>query len=111
MKKIFSIVILLLFFPFKSFAAIDGKGQIQLSENVINSFIRYITGDTTENNKIKQTGRMVSLNQQLTILGEEPMKWLVRDGNGNEGMLPIERVTNYVRVDNTLIPKNNVEWL
>jgi len=54
---------------------------------------------------------MVSLNQQLTILGEEPMKWLVRDGNGNEGMLPIERVTNYVRVDNTLIPKDDVEWL
>jgi len=25
--------------------------------------------------------------------------------------LPVERLTNYVRVDNTLIPKNDVEWL
>jgi len=54
---------------------------------------------------------MVNLKQQLTILGEEPMSWLVRNEDGEETMLPIERVTNYVRVDNTLIPKDDVEWL
>lgn len=54
---------------------------------------------------------MINLNQKLTILGEEPMSWLVRNEDGEETMLPIERVTNYVRVDNTLIPKDNVEWL
>jgi len=25
--------------------------------------------------------------------------------------LSVERLTNYVRVDNTLIPKDDVEWL
>ena len=54
---------------------------------------------------------MVNLNQKLTILGEEPMNWLVRDIDGNEGQLSVERLTNYVRVDNTLIPKDDVEWL
>ena len=45
MKKIFSTVILLLFFSIKSFAA-DGRGQIQLSEDVVKSFIDYLVGDT-----------------------------------------------------------------
>lgn len=54
---------------------------------------------------------MINLNQKLTILGEEPMSWLVKNEDGEEVMLPIERVTNYVRVDNTLIPKGDVEWL
>ena len=45
MKKIFSIVALLSVFSFKSFAAVDGKGQIQLSENVVYNFISYIVGD------------------------------------------------------------------
>ena len=54
---------------------------------------------------------MINLNQKLTILGEEPMNWLVKTEMGEEVMLPIERVTNYVRVDNTLIPKADVEWL
>ena len=44
MKKIFSTVILLLFFSIKSFAA-DGRGQIQLSEDVVKSFIDYLVGD------------------------------------------------------------------
>ncbi|MCP4772732.1 MAG: hypothetical protein GY880_00690 [Planctomycetaceae bacterium] len=51
------------------------------------------------------------MRQKLTIMGEEPMNWMVKDEDGNEGMLPVERLTNYVRVDNTLIPKNDVEWL
>ena len=54
---------------------------------------------------------MVNLNQKLTIIGEEPMNWLVKTETGEEVMLPVERMTNYVRVDNMLIPKDNVEWL
>jgi hypothetical protein len=50
-KKLISYVILLLLFSFKSFAATDGKGEIQLSEKVVNSFINYITGKTSKNNK------------------------------------------------------------
>ena len=51
MKKIFSTVILLLFFSIKSFAAPDGKGEVQLSEQVVNSFINYITGKTSKKGK------------------------------------------------------------
>mgnify|MGYP006075385491 FL=1 len=50
-KKFFLSLILLLFFSFKSFAATDGKGQIQLSEQTINSFIDYITGKTSKHSK------------------------------------------------------------
>ena len=53
---------------------------------------------------------MINMRQKLTIIGEEPMNWMVRDVDGNEGQLPVERLTNYVRVDNTLIPKSDVEW-
>ena len=52
MKKIFSTVILLLFFSFKSFAAPDGKGEVQLSEQVVNSFINYITGKTSKKGNV-----------------------------------------------------------
>ena len=54
---------------------------------------------------------MINLNQKLTIIGEEPMNWLVKTETGEEVMLPVERMTNYVRVDNMLIPKDDVEWL
>ena len=53
---------------------------------------------------------MINMRQKLTIIGEEPMNWMVRDENGNEGQLTVEHLTNYVRVDNTLIPKSDVEW-
>jgi len=54
---------------------------------------------------------MINMRQKLTILGEEPLNWLVRDVDGNEGQLPVERLTNYVRVGRELIPKSDVEWL
>ena len=54
---------------------------------------------------------MINPMDELTILGEEPMSILVRTPDGEETMLPRERMTNYVRVDNKLIPKDNVEWL
>jgi|TARA_B100001094_G_scaffold227067_1_gene221582 hypothetical protein len=117
MKKIFSIVILLLFFPFKSFAAVDGKGQIQLSENVINSFMRYITGDTTKNNKNlfnKPSAFWV------TIDGSRSYWWYCPHGGGCYDETSRERVIceretgqscsrfargRYVRWDNGINPK------
>lgn len=54
---------------------------------------------------------MINPQDELIILGEEPMEILVRMPNGEEVMLKRERLTNYVRVDNKLIPKDNVEWL
>ena len=54
---------------------------------------------------------MINPTDELVVLGEEPMSILVRTPGGEEAMLPRERMTNYVRVDNKLIPKDNVEWL
>lgn len=48
---------------------------------------------------------------KLEILGEEAMGVLVKTPDGEEVMMSRERMTNYVRVDNTLIPKDDVEWL
>ena len=42
---------------------------------------------------------------ELKILGEEPMSILVRTPDGEEVMIPRERMTNYLRNGNTLIPK------
>jgi len=54
---------------------------------------------------------MINPKDELIVLGEEPMEILVRTPDGEEVMLKRERLTNYVRVDNKLIPKDNVEWL
>ena len=39
------------------------------------------------------------------------MNVLVKTPDGNEVLMSRERMTNYVRVGNTLIPKSDVEWL
>jgi hypothetical protein len=48
---------------------------------------------------------------ELKILGEESMGVLVETPDGEEVMLERERMTNYVRVDMKLIPKDKVDWL
>ena len=48
---------------------------------------------------------MINPMDELTILGEEPMSILVRTPDGEEIMMKRERMTNYLRNGNTLIPK------
>ena len=48
---------------------------------------------------------------ELKLLGEEAMNVLVETPNGEVGNLSRERLTNYVRIDNKLIPKDKVDWL
>ena len=48
---------------------------------------------------------------ELKWLGEDPGGVLVETPNGEVTMLPHERLTNYAKVGNKLIPKDNVEWL
>ena len=67
--KIFLSVILLLLVSFKSFAASDGKGEIQLSEQSVNSFINYITGKTSKNSK--------------SLLNKPMSFWVTIDGMGH----------------------------
>jgi len=45
MKKLLSIMVLGLLLNFNAYAAPDGRGQIQLSEDVVKSFIDYLVGD------------------------------------------------------------------
>ena len=48
---------------------------------------------------------MINPMDELTILGEEAMNVLVRTPDGEEVMMRRERLTNYLRNGNTLIPK------
>ena len=48
---------------------------------------------------------MINPMDELKILGEEPMSILVRTPDGDEIMIPRERMTNYLRNGNTLVPK------
>lgn len=76
MKKIFSIVILLSIFSFKSFAVSDGRGQVQLSEQTVNSFINYITGKTSKK------GKSLSSLPYGTSNFNKPMSfWVTIDGS------------------------------
>ena len=51
------------------------------------------------------TTTMINPMDELTILGEEAMNVLVRTPDGEEVMMKRERMTNYMRNGNTLIPK------
>ena len=78
MKKILSIIILLSIFSFKSFAAPDGKGQIQLSENVVKNFINYIVGDIgTQKSLFNKPGTF-----WITIDGSRSFWWYTPQGAG-----------------------------
>ena len=48
---------------------------------------------------------MINPIDELTFLVEEPMSILVRTPDGEEVMISRERMTNYMRNGNTLIPK------
>ena len=79
MKKIFSTVILLLFFSIKSFAAPDGRGQIQLSEDVVKSFIDYLVGDIgTQKSLFNKPSTF-----WITIDGSRSYWWYKPQGGGS----------------------------
>jgi hypothetical protein len=48
---------------------------------------------------------MINPMDELTILGEEAMNVLVRTPDGEEVMMERQKLTNYLRNGNTLIPK------
>ena len=66
MKKFIIFYFLLFIFSTKSYGAQDGRGELQLTDQAVNSFIRYIKGDT---NKGKS-----GFNKPLTL-------WISNDGN------------------------------
>ena len=66
MKKIFSTVILLLFFSIKSFAAPDGRGEVKLSEDIVKSFIDYL---------------VVDIGTQKSVFNKPSTFWITIDGS------------------------------
>ena len=52
-----------------------------------------------------QFATMINPMDELTILGEEAMNVLVRTPDGEEVLISRERMTNYLRNGNTLVPK------
>ena len=66
MKNFIILCFLLIMFSSKSYAAQDGRGELQLSEQAVNSFINYIKGDTNRGKS----------------LSNRPMSyWISNDGN------------------------------
>lgn len=48
---------------------------------------------------------------ELKLLGEEGTGVLVETPEGEQLTLDKELLENYARVDNKLIPKDNIDWL
>ena len=64
-------VFLIFFFTSEITHAQDGKGDLQLSDNVVNSFIRYIKGDTSKG----KAGRNKPLYFWVTTDGTDSTWW------------------------------------
>ena len=66
MKKLLGIVVLGLLLNFNAYAAPDGRGQIQLSEDVVKSFIDYLVGD---------------IGTQKSVFNKPSTFWITIDGS------------------------------
>ena len=66
MKRCIIFVFLLFIFSSKSYAAQDGRGELQLTDQAVNSFINYIKGDTSKGKS--------RFNKPLVL-------WISNDGN------------------------------
>ena len=118
--KLILSLIFLLFFSFKSFAANDGRGQIQLSEQTINSFINYITGKTNKDHKKSPFNKPATF--WVTIDGSGSYWWYCKhsscmDNSANEKRMcekhhgqSCKRFarSRYVRWDNGINPKGKL---
>jgi len=79
MKKLLGIMVLGFLLNFNAYAAPDGKGQIQLSEDVVKSFIDYIVGDIgTQKSLFNKPGTF-----WITIDGSRSYWWYNPHGAGN----------------------------
>ena len=79
MKKLLGIVVLSLLLNFNAYAAPDGRGQIQLSEDVVKSFIDYLVGDTgTQKSVFNKPSAF-----WITIDGSRSYWWYKPQGGGS----------------------------
>ena len=66
MKKLLGIIVLGLLLNFNAYAAPDGKGEVQLSEDIVKSFIDYIVGD---------------IGTQKSVFNKPSTFWITIDGS------------------------------
>ena len=79
MKKLLSIIVLGLLLNFNAYAAPDGRGQIQLSEDIVKSFIDYIVGDIgTQKSLFNKPSTF-----WITIDGSRSYWWYKPQGGGS----------------------------
>jgi len=116
MKRCIIFVFLLFIFSFKSYAAQDGRGELQLTDQAVNSFIRYIKGDTSKGKSRfnKPLVLWISNDGNLAYWWYCPFERCT-PGNGNEERKFCEKESNqscsrfargrYVRWDNGINPK------
>tara|TARA_S200000501_G_scaffold24363_1_gene21132 strand:- start:16806 stop:17393 length:588 start_codon:yes stop_codon:yes gene_type:complete len=119
MKKLLLLIPLMIIFSLKTSAVADGRGELQLSSNVISSFINYITGETSKDSKSLFNK---PLSFWVTTDGSASYWWFCpysrcAPGNQSEEKKACERSTGldcerfargrYVRWDNGINPKGS----
>ena len=95
MKKILLISFLSIFITAKSYAGPDGKGELQLSERALNSFVAYLKGDTSNNSKAQRNKPLVFW---VAVDGSKSFWWYCghnscRPGNSSQERVACEEAT------------------
>jgi len=115
MKRFFVFIFLLFIFSSKSYAAQDGRGELQLTDQAVNSFINYIKGDTSKGKSLfnKPMSYWISNDGNLGFWWYCPYERC--NSNGSEERRICENESNqscsrfargrYVRWDNGINPK------
>jgi hypothetical protein len=115
MKRFFVFIFLLFIFSSKSYAALDGRGELQLTDQAVNSFINYIKGDTSKGKSLfnKPMSYWISNDGNLGFWWYCPYERC--NSNGSEERRICENESNqscsrfargrYVRWDNGINPK------
>ena len=115
MKRFFVFIFLLFIFSSKSYAAQDGRGELQLTDQAVNSFISYIKGDTSKGKSLfnKPMSYWISNDGNLGFWWYCPYERC--NSNGSEERRICENESNqscsrfargrYVRWDNGINPK------
>jgi len=86
MKKLLILSLITILITLKSYAS-DGRGELQLSENAVDSFIRYLKGDISKN----RTSSIKPLVFWITVDGNSGYWWYCAHSSCTPGNASIER--------------------
>ena len=86
MKKLLILSLITILITLKSYAS-DGRGELQLSENAVDSFIRYLKGDISKN----RSSPIKPLVFWVTVDGNSGYWWYCAHSSCTPGHASIER--------------------